>query len=110
LTAAVVTVGRSEVRLAVRVQPRAARGHVVGRHGDALKVQVAAPPVDGAANAALIVVLAAWLGLPRRDLRLVHGARGRDKVVAITTADPAALGVRIAQLVEGCVDSSEAPD
>jgi uncharacterized protein (TIGR00251 family) len=106
----VLTVGRAEVRLAVRVQPRAGRSRVAGRHGEALKVQVAAPPVDGAANAAVIELLAAWLGVPRRDVRLVHGERGRDKVVAIAAADPAALGRRIEELLAGCVDSPETPD
>lgn len=105
-----LTVGRSEVRLAVRVQPRAARSRVAGRHGEALKLQVAAPPVDGAANAAVIELLADWLGVPRRDLRLAHGERGRDKVVAIAAADPAALARRIEALLAGCVDSPKAPD
>jgi uncharacterized protein (TIGR00251 family) len=99
----VLTVGRGEVRLTVRVQPRAARSRVVGRHGDALKVQVAAPPVEGAANAAVIELLATWLGIPRRDLDLAQGQRGRTKVVAIAAADPAALGRRIEQLLAGDV-------
>lgn len=105
-----VTVGRAEVRLAVRVQPRAARSRVAGRHGEALKLQVAAPPVEGAANAAVVELLAGWLGVPRRAVQLMHGARGRDKVVAIAAADPAALARRIEALVAGCVDSPETPD
>ena len=105
-----LTVGRSEVRLTVRVQPRASRSRVAGRHGEALKLQVAAPPVEGAANAAVIELLAAWLGVPRRDLRLAHGERGRDKVIAIVAADPAALARRIEGLVAGCVDSPRTPD
>ena len=104
-----LTVGRAEVRLTVRVQPRAARSRVVGRHGDALKVQVSAPPVEGAANAAVIEVIAAWLDVPRRAVDLVQGERGRDKVVAIAARDPAALARRIEQLL-GCVDSPGAPD
>ena len=95
-----LTVGRAEVRLAVRVQPRAGRSRVIGRHGEALKVQVAAPPVDGAANAALIALLADWLDVPRRDVRVAHGERGRDKVVAIAAADPEALGRRIAERLQ----------
>lgn len=105
-----LTVGRSEVRLTVRVQPRAGRSRVAGRHGEALKLQVAAPPVDGAANAAVIALLAAWLGVPRRAVRLAHGERGRDKVVAIAAADPVALARRIEALLAGCVDSPESPD
>jgi hypothetical protein len=106
----VLTVGRAEVRLAVRVQPRAARSRVAGRHGAALKLQVAAPPVEGAANAAVIDLMAAWLGVPRRAVRLVHGERGRDKVVAVAAADPAALARRIETLLAGCVDSPRTPD
>ncbi|MFN8643502.1 MAG: DUF167 domain-containing protein [Candidatus Binatia bacterium] len=105
-----VTVGRADVRIAVRVQPRAARSRVAGRHGDALRLQVAAPPVDGAANAAVVELLADWLGVPRRDVRVAHGARGRDKVVAIVAADPGALARRIEARMAGCVDSPEAHD
>ena len=55
----------------------------MGVHGDALKVRVAAPPVDGAANAALVELLAAALGIPRRGVRIVSGASSRSKVVEI---------------------------
>ena len=71
------------VRFPVRVQPRAARSAIVGVHGDALKVRVAAPPVDGAANAALVELLAAALGIPRRDVRVVAGELSRSKLVEI---------------------------
>ncbi len=105
-----LTVGRGELRLTVRVQPRAARSRVLGRHGDALKVQVAAPPVEGAANAAVIELLATWLGVSRRDVDLRQGERGRTKVVAIAAADPAAMGRRIEELLAGCVDSPGGSD
>lgn len=105
-----LTVGPAEVRLSLRVQPRAARSRVVGRHGDAVKVQVSAPPVEGAANAAVVELIAEWLGVSRRAVALVHGDRGRDKVVAVATADPAALVRRIEARLAGCVDSPEAPD
>jgi uncharacterized protein (TIGR00251 family) len=106
----VLTVGPDAVRLSLRVQPRAARNRVVGRQGEAIKVQVAAPPVEGAANAAVIALIAGWLDVPRRSVGLVHGERGRDKVVAIAAADPPALARRIEGLLAGCVDSPEAPD
>lgn len=105
-----LTVGRGEVRLTLRVQPRAGRSRVLGRHGAALKVQVAAPPVEGAANAAVVEVIADWLDVPRRCVALVQGERGRDKVVAIAAADPVALAGRIEALLAGCVDSPKAPD
>lgn len=71
------------VRFGVRVQPRSSRPGVDGLHGDALKVRVAASPVDGAANEAVVEVLAAALGIPRRAVRIVAGASSRSKVVEV---------------------------
>lgn len=104
-----LTVGPDGVRLTLRVQPRAARTRVVGRHGGALKVQVAAPPVEGAANAAVIELLAAWLAVPRRAVTIARGQSGRDKLVDIAADDPAGLARRIEALV-GCVDTSGGSD
>ena len=87
------------IRLALRVQPRAGRDRVVGRHGDRLRIQVAAAPVDGAANAAVVAVIAAWLGVPRRTVSIAVGETGRDKVVAVLADDPAALAARVEALV-----------
>jgi len=75
-------------RLRVHVQPRAKRSEIAGRHGDAVKVRLAAPPVDGAANAELVRVLAEALGLPRRAVRIVAGLAGRDKVVELDGLAP----------------------
>jgi uncharacterized protein (TIGR00251 family) len=77
------------VRLTVHVQPRASRTELAGRYGDALKVRVAAPPVDGAANAELIRFLAERLGVPKSALEIVSGQTGRRKVVSITGVGPA---------------------
>jgi uncharacterized protein (TIGR00251 family) len=79
------------VRFAVRAQPRASRSEVVGEHGDALRVRLAAPPVEGEANAELVRCLAKWLGVPRGAIRLVVGATGRNKVVEIEGVDAAAV-------------------
>lgn len=70
-------------RFRVHVQPRAKRSGFAGRHGDALKVRLAAPPVDGAANEELVRVLAEALNVPRRAVRIVAGLMGRDKVVEV---------------------------
>ncbi len=78
-----ITTRGSAVRFAVRVQPRASRAGVEGVHGDALKVRVHAPPVEGAANAAVVEVLAAALDLPRRSVRIVSGDTSRSKVVEV---------------------------
>ncbi|MBI3567242.1 MAG: YggU family protein [Gemmatimonadetes bacterium] len=71
------------VRFAVRVQPRASRAGVDGVHGDALRVRVHAPPVDGAANDAVIAVLADALRVAKRDVRIVSGEGSRSKVVEV---------------------------
>jgi uncharacterized protein (TIGR00251 family) len=70
-------------RLRLHVQPRASRSELAGRHGDAIKVRLTAPPVDGAANEALLRFLASQLQVPRSALSLVAGGSGRSKVVAI---------------------------
>ena len=62
------------VRLSVRVQPRASDSRVAGVHGDALKVRLTAPPVDGAANAALVELLADTFGIAERSITIVAGA------------------------------------
>jgi uncharacterized protein (TIGR00251 family) len=80
------------VVLTLHVQPRATRTEVVGRHGDAIKVRVHAPPVDGAANQELLRFLAERLDLPRSALRLVAGESGRRKRVAVTGGPPDPVG------------------
>jgi uncharacterized protein (TIGR00251 family) len=72
-----------ESRFAVRLTPRAARDDVDGVVDGVLRVRVTAPPVDGAANVALLRLLADRLGVPRRDLRIVSGDSARQKVVAV---------------------------
>lgn len=74
------------VILSVHVQPGARRSEVVGRHGDALKVRVAAPPVDGKANVAVVELLASIL---EADVEIVGGASNRRKRVRVSgvTAD-----------------------
>jgi uncharacterized protein (TIGR00251 family) len=75
------------LRLQLHIQPRAARDRIAGRHGDAIKVQVRAAPVGGAANAALVDLLANTLGVPRRAIRILHGASGRRKWVEVQAPD-----------------------
>ena len=75
--------------LRVRVQPRASRNEIVGWRADGtLSVRVAAPPVDGRANAALTALLAEALALQPSAVTVHHGARGRDKLVRITGLTP----------------------
>lgn len=71
-------------RLAVRVVPRADRNALDGlTDSGALRVRLVAPPVEGAANAALVALLAGMLRVPKRDIRILRGERGREKVVLI---------------------------
>ena len=86
--------------LAVHVQPGAKKSGVVGEHGDALKIRLAAPPVDGKANAALIAWAAAALGVPRSQVELLHGASGRQKVLGVRFDDAAALAAAQAQIAQ----------
>ena len=69
------------VRIAVRVQPRAARSEVAGLHGDRIRIRLAAPPVDGAANEALVRFLAEALGVPPRAVSIASGHASRSKTV-----------------------------
>jgi uncharacterized protein len=84
------------VRLTVRVQPRSSVTKITGIHGDALKIRLAAPPVDGAANKALIALLSEAFEIPRALVTIVSGASSRTKVVEL-------VGIteeRVRQLVE----------
>jgi uncharacterized protein (TIGR00251 family) len=71
------------VRLRVKVLPRAPRNEVTGLVGDELKIKIAAPPVDAAANHALIEFLAMRLGCPRRDVVLLRGHKSPHKVLLL---------------------------
>ena len=74
---------RPEVRLKVRVKPRASKSRVLGMKGEQLEVAVAAPPVDGAANAELVRTLAEHYGIAKRDVEILSGETGRLKIVRI---------------------------
>lgn len=77
-------------------QPGASRDRIVGLHGERLKIQICAPPVDDRANARLLAFLAAQFGVAKAQVCLEHGARGRRKTVAIQCPMmlPEAAGVR----------------
>lgn len=83
------------VEIRVRVQPRASRSEVVGAHGDSLRVRLAAPPVDGAANEALVELLADALGVPKRAVEIRRGHSGRTKVVRAEGVDEPAARRRL---------------
>ncbi len=85
----------SSIRINVYVQPRASKTGFAGMHGDAWKIRVAAPPVDNAANSALIDFLASKLDVPKRDIRIAAGHTGRRKVVEIGGITLAALAAAL---------------
>jgi hypothetical protein len=85
----------SSARLTVWVQPRSSRTEVAGMHGDAVKIRLAAPPVDGAANEELIHFLADKLGLPRSAVTIATGHTGRRKTVAFEGIDRVTMEKRL---------------
>jgi uncharacterized protein len=78
-----VTSAGGRVRFSVHVQPRASRDELGGAYGDALKVRLSAPPVDGAANVALVKFLANIFAVDRESIRILAGGSSRSKVVEI---------------------------
>ena len=82
-------------RLRLWVQPRAARNEVVGIQGDAVKVRLTAPPVEGKANLALVRFLAEQLGVSRNAVELTAGAGNRRKTVRVTGLTPAQARERL---------------
>ena len=78
----------SSVRIAVYIQPRAKRTEIAGRFGTDLKIRVAAPPIEQAANEELLAFVAQKLGVRQRDIRLIAGATSRHKVLEIEGIRP----------------------
>jgi len=82
--------------VSIRVIPRSTRNRLEW-DGEVLKARLTAPPVDGAANEALIALLADQLTLPRRAISIVRGATSRQKVVNIEQLTPEGLKLKLAQ-------------
>lgn len=72
--------------LTLHIQPGAGKTEIVGPHGDALKIRLAAPPVDGKANTALIGFIAGRLGLAKSAVTLISGQASRRKVLEVADA------------------------
>jgi hypothetical protein len=87
-----------DVVLSCHLQPRASRDEWVGLHGDALKLRIQAPPVDGAANKALVKFLAAEFGVPRQQVIIEQGDSSRRKRVRIQA--PATLPPAVAEQLD----------
>jgi len=89
----------SGARFDIRVMPRSPRAAIGGVRDGRLVVRVTAPPVDGAANDAVVAALASALDVPRRDLRIVSGASGRNKVVEIAGLDADAVRRKVSAIL-----------
>ena len=83
--------GGAGATLELLIQPRASRTRVVGEHDGRLKVQLAAPPVDGEANAALVEFLAGALGVRKADVVVARGETGRRKTVRVSGVSAAVV-------------------
>ena len=86
---------KAAATLDIRVIPRAPRTCVDGERGGAILIRLAAPPVDGAANAALVAFLADTLDVPRRRITIVSGGKSRDKRVQIAGLDERSVRARL---------------
>lgn len=80
---AAISATATGVRLSIRVQPKASRNEVIGTHGDQIRLRLTAPPVEGAANEALVRFLAELFGVGRPSVRIVAGHSSRSKVVEV---------------------------
>ncbi|MGQ9457343.1 MAG: DUF167 domain-containing protein [Anaerolineae bacterium] len=83
------------VRFRVRVIPRASRDEVAGLQGEALRVRLTAPPVEGAANRALVEFLARQLGVRKGQVWILSGEASREKVVAVEGVEAEEVRARL---------------
>ena len=78
-----VTTSNGSIRFGVHVQPRASRTEIAGQHGNALKVRLHSPPVNGQANEELVKFLSEKLGVSRSSIRIIGGQSSRRKTVEV---------------------------
>ena len=100
-----VTSDGDDVVLSVHVQPRAGRTAVVGRHGDALKLRVAAPPLDDRANAATVALVAELFDVPASAVQLTAGERSRVKRLRVSGIDHETAVERIEVALSAAAES-----
>jgi uncharacterized protein (TIGR00251 family) len=74
---------QNELILKIKVEPRSSKSGVVGPYGDALKVKLTSPPVEGKANKELIEVLAREFGISKKDIGIISGQSSKNKIVRL---------------------------
>lgn len=82
-----VTETEQGVQFSLKIQPRAAKNEIVGLQGDALKLRLTAPPVEGEANNACVKFIADWLNVPRSMVSIVTGHASRHKIISVSGMD-----------------------
>ena len=82
-------------RLKLRIVPNAKRNVLVGEHGDAAKIKIAAPALEGKANEALLEFVSEKLRVHRRDIALIAGEKSRDKLIEIANLDATEARARL---------------
>ena len=92
--------GNNGATFAVRVQPRAKKNAVVGEIGEAVKIALTAPPVEGKANEACIAFLAQLLAVPRSSVTIAAGETSRNKVIRVSGVTAAQVEARLAAAME----------
>ncbi len=90
-----------KISLTLQVQPNARRTAVAGRYGDALKLKITAPAVDGKANIAVIDFLHQWFKLPCSQISIRQGSRSRRKIVEFARCDADTMNL-LARLESSC--------
>ncbi len=78
-----ITETDGDLILSVRIVPRAAKSEIVGEHGGALKIRIAAPPIDGAANAELVKILSKTFGVSKSRIEILSGQTSKTKQIKI---------------------------
>ena len=74
---------KKHLTLKIKVEPRSSRSEVVGPYGEALKVKLTSPPVEGKANKELVEVLAKEFGIPKKDVEIISGQSSKNKTVRL---------------------------
>ena len=74
---------KNELTLKIKVEPRSSRAGIIGQYGDALKVKLTSPPVEGKANKELIEILAKEFSIARKDIEIISGQSSKNKIVRL---------------------------